>query len=153
MWSFWPECQWWLRQIGNYRLIMISVWFRTVGMSVLGMQITGIVSHCICIILLSRTYLHAPAAESRNHTTLTSAVRVFLWLVGIILYSYFKINYIYLFIYLFISNSVTMTSLPSTMFSITAAMLWVYTVQGKRDKITRVLPCLLTARLELQNNP
>jgi len=34
-----------------------------------------------------------------------------------------------------------------SMFSVATAMLWVYIVQCKRDKITRVLPCLLTAAL------
>jgi len=33
------------------------------------------------------------------------------------------------------------------MFSVAAAMLWVYIVQCERDKITGVLPCLLTAAL------
>jgi len=33
------------------------------------------------------------------------------------------------------------------MFSVAADMLWVYTVQCKRNKITRILPRLLTAVL------
>jgi len=33
------------------------------------------------------------------------------------------------------------------MFNVAAGMLWVYIVQCKRDKITQVLPCLLTVAL------
>jgi len=36
-------------------------------------------------------------------------------------------------------NTATMTSFA--MFNVAAAMLWVYIVQCKRNKITRVLPC------------
>jgi len=48
-------------------------------------------------------------------------------------------------------NEVFMTSFAILMFNNAAAMLWAYIVRCKRDKITPVLSCLLTAVLGTTN--